>query len=64
MLCAVFCVNDDVPAILQLADVLGQLEAQPAEADGGVIDAVAVEVDDMIRLAGAAGAVEFLAQGY
>ncbi len=62
MLCAVFGVNDDVPAFLRLADVLGQLEAQPAEADGGVIDAVAVEVDDMIRLAGAPGAVEFLAQ--
>ena len=52
-----------MPALVELAGVLRVLEAQPAEADPTVIDAVAIEVDDLIRLAGAAGAVELLAQG-
>ena len=56
-------VDGDVAALLQLVGVLRVLEAQPAEADAAVIDAVAVEVDDVIRLARVAGAVEFLAQG-
>jgi hypothetical protein len=53
----------EVPALVELADVLRVLEAQPAEADTAVIDAVAIEVDHVIRLAGAAGAIEFLTQG-
>lgn len=45
------------------ADILRVLEAQSAQADRAVVDAVAVEVDDVVRLARAAGAVELLAQG-
>ena len=52
-----------VTALVELADVLRVLEAQPAEADRAVIDAVAIEVDDVIRLAVAAGAIELVAQG-
>ena len=55
--------DGDVPALVELADVLRVLEAQPAETDGAVIDAVAIEVDDVIGLLLGAGAVEFLAQG-
>ena len=44
-----------VPALVQLADVLRVLEAKPAEADRAVIDAVAIEVDDVIGLAGSVG---------
>ncbi len=54
--------GDDVAAFVELAGVLRLLEAEPAEADGGVIDAVAVEVDDVIRLAGVPGAVELVAE--
>ena len=54
--------HGDMPALLQLADVFRVLEAQPTEADGAVIDAVAIEVDDVIGLLRAAGAVEFRAQ--
>ena len=39
------------------------LEAEPAEADLPVIHAVAIEVNDVIGLAGTASAVELLAQG-
>ena len=52
-----------MPALLELANVLRVLEAQPAQADAAVIDAVAVEVDDVVGLPLAAGTVEFLAQG-
>ena len=55
--------DGDVAALRQLAGVLGQLEAQPAEADLPVIHAVAVEVDDVIGLVLGAGAVELVAQG-
>ena len=55
--------DGEVPAPVELDDVLRVLEAEPPEADGAVIDAVAVEVDDVVGLAGAAGAVELLAQG-
>ena len=51
-----------MPALLQLAEVFRVLEAQPTEADGAVIDAVAIEVDDVIGLLRAASAVEFCAQ--
>ncbi len=54
--------DGDVPALIELADVLRVLEAKSAEADVSVIDAVAVEVDDVIRLLGPASAFEFLAQ--
>jgi hypothetical protein len=39
-----------MPTLLQLADVVRVLEAQPPETDGAVIDAVAIKVDDVIGL--------------
>jgi hypothetical protein len=43
--------NDDVAALVELSDILRIFKTKPAE------DAVAVEVDDVVRLAGAPGAV-------
>jgi hypothetical protein len=51
-----------VPSLLELADVLWVLETKSSEAGLAVVDAVAVEVDDVIRPAGATGAVELFAQ--
>nr|MCU0809220.1 hypothetical protein [Candidatus Contendobacter sp.] len=55
--------NGRVPTLFELADVLRMLEAQPAETDAAVVDAVTVEVDDVIGLPRGAGAVQFVAQG-
>ena len=56
-------VDGHVAAVVEFVRVARILEAQPAEADAAVIDAVAIEVDDVIRCAGVEGAFEFLAQG-
>ena len=54
--------DSDVPPSLELAGVFRVLETKPAEADRAVIDTVAIEVDDVIRLPVSAGALEFLTQ--
>ena len=40
----------DVPAPLELVDIFRPFEAEAAEADSAIIDAVAVEMDHMIGL--------------
>ncbi|KFB74753.1 MAG: hypothetical protein AW06_004304 [Candidatus Accumulibacter cognatus] len=52
-----------VPAPAARAYVFRVFEAERAEAGVPVVDAVAVEVQDVVRLAGALGAIEFVAQG-
>jgi len=58
----VFCEDGDVPALLELIRVARVFKAQPAQAMRRVIHAMAVKVDDCIRLAVTAGAIQFLAQ--
>lgn len=59
----VLCEDGDVPPLLQLANVVGMLEAQPAESDRTVIGAVAIEVDHVIGLLlDVARALKFVAQ--
>ena len=48
--------------LLELADILRILETKPSEAGMAVVDAMAVEMNDVIRLADPTGAVELLAQ--
>ena len=55
--------DGDVAAAVELVEVVGEFEAEAAEADGFVIDAVAIEVDDVIGLARGAGAGEFVEIG-
>jgi hypothetical protein len=55
--------NGRVPALFEFDGVPRLLEAQPAETDAAVVDAVTVEMDDVIGLSLGAGAVQFLAQG-
>jgi hypothetical protein len=39
-----------MPAFLELVDVIWVLKTKPTETDGAIIDAVAIEVNDVIRL--------------
>jgi hypothetical protein len=50
-----------MPASLELAGVPRILKAKPAAAGIAVVASVAIEVDDVIRLAGATGAAELRA---
>ncbi len=49
-------------APLQLGDVPRVFEAEPAEADPAVVDAVAVEVDDVVGRLGVGGGLQRMAQ--
>ncbi len=51
-----------VAAPVELLVVLGVFEAQPAQAHATIVDAVAVEVDHMVGLAAATGAVQLFTQ--
>ena len=51
-------INELHRALLQLVGVLGVFKAQPAEAEPFVIDAVAVEVDDIERLVAVGGLLQ------
>ena len=55
--------DGDVPAFIKFADVLRVFEAKAAKTDLRVINTVAIEVHDVIRLVSLASAIQFLAQG-
>jgi hypothetical protein len=55
-------VDRSVPALVKYVEVLRVLKAKPAQPDRAIIDAVAIEMDDMIRLAATSSAVEFFPQ--
>ena len=54
--------DGDVSTTVEQRLVLGPLEAQSAETDSRVIDAVPIEMDDVIRLPRDTGTFEFLTQ--
>ena len=54
--------DGDVSTTVEQRLVLGPLEAQSAETDSRVIDAVPIEMDDVIRLPRGTGTFEFLTQ--
>jgi hypothetical protein len=55
-------VDGEMPALFELPDIVRMLEAKTAETGDSVIDAMAIEMNDVIRLARATRLIELVAK--